>query len=254
MREWIYGRNPVYETLLAGRRQAFRLRVSQGAQPKGRLDEILQLARRHKLPVESVPRQVLERLADGHQGIALETSAYPYCTLPDILDQASAQNEPPFILILDALQDPQNMGTLLRTAEITGIHGVILPLARTATITPAVVNASAGASEHLLVAQANLAQSIAQLKENDIWVVGLDSGASSKPINEVRLDGRLAFVVGNEGQGMRDLVRNSCDLLLRLPMRGKIESLNAAIAGSVGLYLAWQARSFAGERGSTNSQ
>jgi 23S rRNA (guanosine2251-2'-O)-methyltransferase len=125
----------------------------------------------------------------------------------------------------------------------------LLPLARTATITPAVVNASAGASEHLLVAQANLAQSITQLKEADIWVVGLDSGAEAQPLNEVRLDGRLAIVVGSEGQGMRGLVRDSCDILLRLPMRGKIESLNAAIAGSVGLYFAWQARSFSGQRG-----
>lgn len=254
MREWLYGRNPVYETLRAGRRQAFRLQVAQGAQPKGRLDEILQLARRRKLPVESVPRQVLDRLAEGHQGIAVEVSGYPYGTLPDILDVASNQNEPPFILILDTLQDPQNLGTLLRTAEITGVHGVILPLARTATITPAVVNASAGASEYLLVAQANLAQTIAQLKENDIWVVGLDGGTTSKPINQVRLDGRLALVVGSEGQGMRDLVRNSCDILLRLPMRGKIESLNAAIAGSVGLYLAWQARHFSGEDGLVDGQ
>lgn len=247
MREWIYGRNPVYETLQAQRRQAFRLQIAQGVQLKGRLDECLQIARRRKLPVENVPRQVLDRMADGHQGIALEVSGYPYQTLADILDRAIEQNEPPFILILDTLQDPQNLGALLRTAEITGVHGVLLPLARTVTITPAVVNASAGASEHLLVAQANLAQSIAQLKEADIWVVGLDSGPEARPPNEVRLDGRLAMVVGSEGQGMRGLVRDSCDLLLRLPMRGKIESLNAAIAGSVGLYLAWQARNFSGQ-------
>lgn len=247
MREWIYGRNPVYETLQAQRRQFFRLHIAQGVQPKGRLEEILQLTRQCKIPVESVPRQQLDRLADGHQGVALEVSGYPYSTIHDILDRAAALGEAPFILIMDTLQDPQNLGTLLRTAEITGIHGVLLPLARTATITPAVVNASSGASEHLYVAQANLAQSIAQLKELDIWVIGLDSGLEAQVLSKVRLDGRLALVVGSEGQGMRGLVRDSCDTLLRLPMRGRIESLNAAIAGSVALYLAWQARNYNGQ-------
>lgn len=249
MREWIYGRNSVYETLLAQRRHFFRLQVAQGVQVKGRLEAILQIAKQRNLPVESVSRQSLDRLADGHQGVALETSGYPYTALVDILELAAVRDEPPFILILDALQDPQNLGALLRTAEITGVHGVLMPLARTVTITPAVVNASAGASEHLLVAQANLAQSIAQLKEADIWVVGLEEGSDAKLPNEMRLDGRLAMVVGSEGQGMRDLVRGSCDILMRLPMRGKIESLNAAIAGSVGLYLAWQARHYSGHKG-----
>lgn len=248
MREWIYGRNSVYETLQAQRREIFRLQIAQGVQLKGKLETILQIARQRKVSVESVSRQVLDRMADGHQGVALEVSGYPYSSLLDILDLAASQNEDPFILILDTLQDPQNLGALLRTAEITGVHGIVLPLARTATVTPAVVNASAGASEHLLIAQANLAQSIAQLKQADIWVVGLDGGAESRLPNEVRLDGRLAMVVGSEGQGMRDLVRDSCDILLRLPMRGKIESLNAAIAGSVGLYLAWQARSYSGQK------
>lgn len=249
MREWIYGRNAVYETLQAQRRQFFRLQIAQGVQLKGKLETILQIARQRKINVENVSRQALDRLADGHQGIGLEVSGYPYSTLPDILDFAAIQNEAPFILILDALQDPQNLGSLLRTAEITGVHGVLLPLARTATVTPAVVNASAGASEHLLIAQANLAQSIAQLKQADIWVVGLDGGPDARPPTDVRLNGRLAMVVGSEGQGMRDLVRDSCDILMRLPMRGKIESLNAAIAGSVGLYLAWQARSYSGYMG-----
>lgn len=248
MREWIYGRNSVYEALQAQRRQSFRLHVAQGVQIKGKLETILQIARHRKIPIESVPRQALDRLAEGHQGIALEVSGYPYSTLLDILDLAATQNEAPFILILDTLQDPQNLGALLRTAEITGVHGVLLPLARTATITPAVVNASAGASEHILVAQANLAQSIVQLKEADIWVVGMDCGPEAKPPSEVRLDGGLALVVGSEGQGMRGLVRNSCDILMCLPMRGKIESLNAAIAGSIGLYLAWQARNYSGQR------
>jgi len=111
MREWIYGRNPVYETLQAQRRQFFRLHIAQGVQPKGRLEEILQLTRQCKIPVESVPRQQLDRLADGHQGVALEVSGYPYSTIHDILDRAAALGEAPFILMLDKLLDPQNLGT-----------------------------------------------------------------------------------------------------------------------------------------------
>jgi 23S rRNA (guanosine2251-2'-O)-methyltransferase len=140
------------------------------------------------------------------------------------------------------IQNPQNLGTLLRTAEIVGIHGIIMPLRRAAGITPAVVHASVGATEHLLVAQANLAQAIDTLKEAGAWVIGLEGGEEAQPANKVRLDGPLALVVGNEGEGMRLLVRQSCDVLMRLPMRGQIESLNAAVAGSVALYLALEAR------------
>jgi 23S rRNA (guanosine2251-2'-O)-methyltransferase len=248
MREWILGRNPVYETLRARRRQVFRLQIADGVQEKGRLAEALKLSLQRKLPVERVPRRQLDSLGDGHQGAALEVSAYPYSNLSDMLDLAGRRGEPPFLLVLDALQDPQNLGTLLRTAEIVGVHGVLLPYRRSATVTPAVVNASSGASEHLLIAQANLAQAIAALKERDVWVVGLEGGPDAQPAEKVRLDGALALVVGNEGQGMRLLVRESCDWLLRLPMRGQIDSLNAAVAGSIGLYLAWQARNYAGRR------
>lgn len=246
MKEWIYGRNPVYEMLRAGRRQVFRLRVAQGAQEKGRLAEILRLAAARKLQVERVSRQRLEALGADSQGVALEAGEYPYSALPDMLELAGGRAEDPLILILDTLQDPQNLGTLLRTAEAVGVHGVLLPFRRTATITPAVVSASSGASEHLLIARANLAQSIALLKETGIWVVGLESGGGAQPPGQVRLEGPLALVVGNEGEGMRPLVAKSCDTLLRLPMRGRIGSLNAAVAGSIALYLAWGARGYSG--------
>ena len=246
MKEWVFGRNPVYEVLRARRRQPFRLRVASGVQEKGRLAEILKLCAQRKVPVERVSRPQLDSLGPGNQGVALETSAYPYAAVVDMLALAHQRSEPPFLLLLDTLQDPQNLGTLLRTAEVVGVHGVVLPLARAATITAAVVHASSGACEHLLIAQANLAQVIAQLKESDVWVIGLEGGDQGQPLGEVRLDGALALVVGNEGEGMRQLVRDSCDLLLRLPMRGKIDSLNAAVAGSLALYLAWQARRFAG--------
>jgi 23S rRNA (guanosine2251-2'-O)-methyltransferase len=249
LREWILGRNPVYEVLRSGRRHAFRLQIAEGAQEKGRLAEIVQICESRKISLRRVPRRQLDALGDGHQGAALETNPYPYSGLADILEMAGRRDEAPFVLILDALQDPQNLGTLLRTAEGVGVHGVLLPYRRTATITPAVVSASSGASEHLLVAQTNLAQAIASLKEAGVWVIGLESGEPASYPDQVRLDGALALVVGSEGQGMRSLVRSSCDLLLRLPMRGEVDSLNAAVAGSVALYFAWQARNFQGTRG-----
>jgi 23S rRNA (guanosine2251-2'-O)-methyltransferase len=242
MKEFIYGRNPVYETLRARRRDIFRLQVAEGVQDKGRLTEILDLAAKRKIPVERVPRARLDKLSESHQGVALEASTYPYMGLEDILENAKTCSEPLFVLILDTLQNPQNLGTIIRTAEAVGVHGVLIPTHRAVEITPAVVSASAGASEHMLVAQANLAQSILELKEANAWIVGLDESPEAKDPSEVRLDGALAMVVGSEGEGIRPLIRQSCDFLLRLPMQGQIESLNAAVAGSVALYLAYFAR------------
>jgi 23S rRNA (guanosine2251-2'-O)-methyltransferase len=244
MKEWISGRNPVYEVLRAGRRQVFRLWAAEGIQDKGHLIKVQEMCAKRKCPIERVPRTRLDSIAENHQGIALETSAYPYSNLPEILDLADHRQEPPFLLLLDTLQDPQNLGTLLRTAEVVGVHGVLLPFRRTATVTPAVVHASSGACEHLLIAQLNLHQAIDLLKKRNIWVVGLEGGREAQEVNRARLDGPLAFVVGNEGEGMRPLIRSACDVLVRLPMRGQVESLNAAVAGSVALYFAWQARQF----------
>ena len=243
MSDLIYGRNAVYECLRAGRRKVLELRIAEGSQEKDRLAEILDLAQSQQVPVQRVNRKVLDDLAENHQGVILKASDYPYSDVDQILAVADERDEAPFILILDTLQDPQNLGTLLRTAEAAGVHGVLLPYRRTATVTPAVVNASSGASEHLLIAQHNLAQAIGQLKEQDVWVIGLEGGEDAHPVEQVRLDGALALVVGSEGDGMRRLVRESCDLLLRLPMRGQIKSLNAAVAGSLALFLALQARS-----------
>ena len=242
MKEWIVGRNPVFETLRARRRNYFRLLVASGVEEKGRLGEILKLAAERKVQVSRVQRPQLDSLArdaESHQGIALEVSAYPYVTLHDILERAAERQQPPFILALDLLQNPQNLGTLFRTAEAVGIHGVLIPQRRAAGVTPSVVHASAGASEHLLVAQGNLAQAFETLKQDaNAWVMGLEGGSEAKPYDTVKLDGPLVLVVGSEGEGLRDLVRRSCDVLLSLPMQGEVESLNAAVAGSVILYKA----------------
>ena len=242
MKEFIYGRNPVYEALRAKRRQFFQLLVSETAQEKGRLAEIIQMAQAQRVKVLRAPRKRMDKIASNNQGIALEVSGYPYHNVMDILDKAESRGEAPFVLILDTLQDPQNFGTLLRTAESVGVHGVIIPLARTAQVSAAVVNASSGASEHLIIAQANLAQAIDRLKEVGVWIIGLEGSEQAQNPGAIRLDGAVGIVVGSEGKGMRPLTRKSCDLLMKLPMQGEIESLNAAVAGSVALYLAYLAR------------
>lgn len=242
MKEFIYSRNAVYETLRAKRREVFRIQISEGAQEKGRLAEILKLAKDRRIPVEKAQRGRLDKIHQNHQGVVAEVSGYSYSDEIDILDIASQKQEPPFILLLDSLNDPQNFGTLLRTAEAVGVHGVIIPLAHTVEVTPAVVNASSGASEHLLIARSNLAQSIEALKEAEVWVVGLDQDGLELNVGSRHLRGALGLVVGSEGQGIRQLVRSRCDIVLQLPMRGRIESLNAAVAGSVALYLAYLAR------------
>jgi 23S rRNA (guanosine2251-2'-O)-methyltransferase len=244
MKEWITGRNPVYEALVARRRHIDRLMVAGGAEEKGRLADILQIAAERKLPVLRAKREQMDTLGEGHQGVGLEVGGYPYAQVKDILAFARKRQEPLFLLALDMIQNPQNLGTLLRSAEAVGVHGVVIPLARAAEVTPAVVHASAGASEHLLIAQANLVQALAQAKEDaEAWVIGLEGGPGSQPYDQVRLEGALAVVVGNEGEGMRLLVRKSCDILASLPMHGQVESLNAAVAGSIILYRALAARS-----------
>jgi len=242
MKEIIYSRNAVYETLRARRRQPIALEIADGVQEKGRLSDILQIAKERKILVKRVPRGRLERLKANHQGVALEVDGYPYADLTEIFELAEARKEPLFVLLLDSLNDPQNFGTLLRTAEVVGVHGVVIPLARTVGVTPAVVNASSGASEHLLVAQSNLSQVITALKDAGAWVIGLEGGGQAQGPDEVRLDGAIGLVVGSEGEGMRPLTAKSCDILMKLPMKGQIESLNASVAGSVALYLTYLAR------------
>lgn len=248
MKETLYSRNAVYETLRARRRECFGLEIAEGVQEKGRLSDILRIAKERNIPVKRVQRGRLDRLKANHQGVALEVSGYPYADLTDIFELAEEREEPLFVLLLDTLNDPQNFGTLLRTAEVVGVHGAVIPLARTVGVTPAAVNASSGASEHLLVSQSNLSQAITALKDAGAWIIGLEgseqpeSRGQAQDPSKVRLDGAIGLVVGSEGEGMRPLTARSCDILMKLPMKGQIESLNAAVAGSVALYLAYLSR------------
>jgi len=244
MRELIYGRNAVHEVLRANRRDAYKLLVAEGVQEKGTLADVLALAARRNLPVQRVPRARLDHITDAHQGVAVEAGAYPYVNPEDILALAEERNEPPLILILDILQNPQNLGTLLRSAEAMGVHGAILPQRRGVEVTLAVVNASSGASEHLYVARVvNIVRTLEELKEREVWIAGLEyKDEKSIDFWSADLRGALALVVGNESEGMRRLVRQTCDYLLRIPMRGHIESLNASIAGSIVLYEVFRQR------------
>lgn len=248
--ELVYGRNAVHEAIRARRRRLSRLLIAASERDRGRggagrqergqiLRELADDARRAGIAVHETPREHIDRAAPGvnHQGVLLEAGPYPYAGLDDLLARATTSDQPPLYLALDQLQDPQNVGTLLRTAEAVGVTGVLIPEHRAAAITPAVVNASSGATEWLQIAPVtNLARTLARLKETGVWVVGLEGVPEADPIDRANLGGALALVVGSEGSGMSRLVREGCDFLVRLPMRGRITSLNAAVAGSIALY------------------
>jgi 23S rRNA (guanosine2251-2'-O)-methyltransferase len=246
--EVITRRNPVLEVLNGRRRHVHTLWLQKGLDRK-LADPIVAAAKERGVRVETADKQKLTNLAQDskHQGVVLEVGAYQYSDVDEMLDLAANRGEAPFLLILDLLHGPQNIGALLRTAEIVGVHGVILQDRRAPDITPAVVRYAVGATEHLLIAQVtNLVHTIKQLQERDVWIAGMDIVEESQLLGEVDLDRSLAIVVGHEGEGLRRLVRESCDFLIKLPMRGHVESLNAAVAGSVLLYAAWQARGFVG--------
>ncbi|MGD1994721.1 MAG: 23S rRNA (guanosine(2251)-2'-O)-methyltransferase RlmB [Anaerolineae bacterium] len=248
MRETLYGRNPVYESLRAGRRQFYRLIIAETVRATDVVSDILSLAESAGVTVEWVPRHNLNWLGDvNHQGVALEASDYPYVKVHQILDVARQRGEPPFLLLLDLLKDPQNLGSLLRTAEAVGLHGAIIQRRRAVGVTPAVVNTSSGAVEHIPVAQVtNLSNTIRDLKASDVWVAGLESARGAKRYDRADLSGPLAIVVGSEGSGLRRLVKERCDFLIELPMQGRVTSLNASVAGSIALYEAWRQRQSAG--------
>lgn len=243
-REILYKRNAVRECLRAGRRRLFRLLVAEDADLADAQD-ILAEARRRKIPVEKTDRKALNLAVHGerHQNLLLEVGEYVYADLDDVLVAMHQAQEPPLVLVLDLLQDPRNVGALLRTADAMGVHGVVIQERRGCEITPTVVNTAAGATEHLLVAQVtNLVDAMRRLKERDVWLAGLDLSADAQPLDQVDLNLPLGLVIGNEGSGLRRLVRDRCDFRVRLPMYGRVQSLNAAVAGSLALYAARAAR------------
>jgi 23S rRNA (guanosine2251-2'-O)-methyltransferase len=238
----VYGKNPVLEALRAGR-EVKRLVVLGSARGDERLSEILAVARERAIEVEEADRQRLDDIAhtDSHQGVVAYVDRRRYWELPDLLTEL-APEPAPVLLALDGIQDPQNLGSICRSAEAAGVGGVLIPRHRSAEVTAAVAKASAGAVEHLRVAMVgSLAQVLERLKGEGYWTVGL-TGEAELDYDRARYDGRLVLVVGSEGEGLHRLVRERCDQLVRLPMLGQVSSLNAAVAASIVLYEAVRQR------------
>jgi 23S rRNA (guanosine2251-2'-O)-methyltransferase len=233
--ELVAGRRPVEEAFVA-RRPAVRLLVVPNRRPA--LEKLVLHATRLRIPIVEVEGGSLTALAgfDGHQGIALVVEPRQFATLDDILARASERAEPPFILVLDSLEDPHNVGSLLRSAEAAGVHGVLFPTHRQAPLSPSAVKASAGAVEHLLLSPADdLPATLSDLHGRGVRIVGAD-GEASLTARESDLRGALAIVVGSEGKGLGTAVRRRCDAFMRIPMKGAVGSLNAAVAGSILLF------------------
>jgi cysteinyl-tRNA synthetase len=245
----LYGRHPILEALRAARRRVHRVLVAHGTHG---LDDLLREAQRHNTPVQTIERRQLDRMLPGghHQGVLAEAGPFRYARLQDLL--VSTHN--PLILMLDSLQDPQNFGTLLRTAQACGVDGVVIPEHRSVGVTPAVVSASAGAVEHLRIArETNLTRAIQSLKARNVWVYGLVVDAQ-RSYWHIDWTGASALVVGSEGPGLGRLVRESCDELVSIPMApGAVQSLNASVAGSLVLYEAYRQRASAAPRPHTSS-
>lgn len=236
MKEQIEGRHPVREALASGR-PVRKILVARSSREAGALAEIVHLARARGVTVQAVDPRWLERMARTrtHQGVIALAAARPTVALDDLLAAARQRGEPPLVVLLDGIEDPQNVGAIIRVAEGAGAHGVILPARRSSGLTPAVARASAGAVEHLPVAVVtNLTRTINELKRAGLWAAGAD--LEGEDLYQAELAPPLAVVIGSEGRGLSRLVRESCDRLVRIPMRGRISSLNAATAAAVVLF------------------
>lgn len=238
----IYGWNPVLEALRA-QRELECIWLSSEHHPHAL--EVRAAAEQAGIPVVVVDRKELHVRAGTHehQGVVARGPAFSYVTVDDILVAAAEAGEPPFLLLLDHIEDPQNLGSLIRTAECAGVHGTLIPSRRAAQVTPAVGKASAGAIEHMRIARiGNLVQEIGRLKKEGVWVVGADM-AGEVELFAADLSGPVAIVVGAEGKGLSRLVAERCDILVRIPMQGAVNSLNASVAGALLLYEVVRARS-----------
>lgn len=234
----IFGRNPVREALLAGR-PLNRLLLARGIVPRVH-QELFALARERGVPVQSVERSFLDRLTGGqaHQGVAAYVAEQAYVDVEDLL----RGREKPLIVVANEIQDPHNLGAILRTAEAAGVDGVVIPSRRAAGLTGAVAKAAAGAASLVPVARVtNIARTLRYFKEKGLWVIGADAAAPTL-FWDADLKGPLALVIGGEAAGLGRLVREECDLLVRLPMLGRLNSLNASVAAALLIYEALRQR------------
>ncbi len=240
--DMLEGRNPVFEALKAGR-QIDKILVAKG-DTKGSVTRILALAREKKILVSEVERKKLDQISTtgAHQGIIAYVAQANYVSVKDILKKAEEKGEPPFIIICDSLNDAHNLGSIIRTAECCGVHGIIIPKHRSVGLSAACAKAAAGATEHMSVCKVtNLSRTIEDLKKAGLWVCGTDATGENE-MYDADLKGPLAIVIGSEGEGMQRLVRESCDFCVRIPMKGKVNSLNASVAAGVLMYEALRQR------------
>jgi 23S rRNA (guanosine2251-2'-O)-methyltransferase len=238
----IVGRQPVLEALKS-RQPIEQILILHGT-AGSHIDQAKHLARKFAIPVKEADKERFVELAGDTltQGIIAITDSYRYAEIEEILAIAQQKNEPPFLLVLDEIEDPHNLGALIRSAECAGVHGVIIPLHNAASVNSTVVKTSAGATAHLPIARVtNIAQTLDELKKAGVWIVGTEM-KSDKPYDEHDYRGPLAIVIGNEGKGIRRLVKEKCDFFVNIPMHGKIESLNASVAGALIMFEAAKVR------------
>ena len=231
----IVGRNPVTEALRSGR-EIDKLLVAHGSM-NGSIRALVAKCRERGIPVKEVAPQKLDFMSGGasHQGVALIVASHEYCEVSDILDFAAERNEPPFVIICDGIEDPHNLGAIIRTAEACGVHGIIIPKRRSASLNAVVAKASAGALEYMRVARVtNITACIEELKEKGLWIYAADMDGENWCSTD--FSGGCALVIGSEGRGVGALVKKSCDSVVSMPMCGKINSLNASVAAGILMY------------------
>ena len=236
MSEQIEGRNPVLEAIRAGHHlnKIYILKT----ETSGPVRTILNAAHQKGIPVNPVEAQVLDRMAvtRNHQGVIAVAAEWKYAAIDQILKNSTTKEEPAFLLFLDGVEDPQNLGSIIRTAEAAGAHGVIIPERRAVGLTPAVSRASAGAVEHLPVARVtNLTKTMRELKKAGLWFTGIEMDGAIE-LDQADLNGPIGLVLGGEGRGISRLVAEECDQIVRLPMWGKVNSLNVSVASGIALY------------------
>ncbi|WHY67221.1 23S rRNA (guanosine(2251)-2'-O)-methyltransferase RlmB [Neobacillus sp. SuZ13] len=239
--EYIVGKNPVIEALKS-ERDINKILIAEGSQ-RGQMQQITQLAKEANVIVQFVPKKKIDQISgENHQGVLAYVAAYQYAEIDDLFAAAEKKNETPFFLLLDEIEDPHNLGSIMRTADSVGAHGIIIPKRRAVGLTATVAKASTGAIEYIPVVRVtNMARTIDELKERGIWIAGTDAKGKD---DYRRLDGTLplGLVIGSEGKGMGRLIRDKCDFLIHLPMVGKVTSLNASVAASLLMYEVYRKR------------
>lgn len=244
--EYTIGRNPVLEALRS-ERDINKIWIAEGSQ-KGQMQQIIAMAIEQQVLIQYVPRKKIDQMVEGiHQGVVAQVAAYSYAEIDDLFALAESRNEAPFFILLDEIEDPHNLGSIMRTADATGAHGILIPKRRAVGLTATVAKSSTGAIEYIPVARVtNMARAIDELKERGVWIVGTDAKGTDDYRN---MDGKMAvgLVIGSEGKGMGRLIKDKCDFLIKMPMVGKVTSLNASVAASLLMYEVYRKRNPLGE-------